>query len=210
MCRCVYAGLYQISWRFTYLCWNIPNIRLRRSSPSAGCRVQGNGRLDRSQDADGATLTIARPGGIGTITTFGVPAHRECAPRGTSPRDTSSSWDASGATELKRSRFNGLDFSSEVGPKSFHQLAHPSDELGSLHRFEQLRGKVVGLKMKDAIPTPTERIDIRGRQECVDPGINQLQIPEALNNDGQARVPIVHEVTAWAGEKFEGGEIRIL
>ena len=24
MCRCVYAGLCQISWRFTYLCWNIP------------------------------------------------------------------------------------------------------------------------------------------------------------------------------------------
>src|SRR5882724_6818721 len=38
------------------------------------------------------------------------------------------------------SRFNGLDFSSEVGPKSFHQLAHPSDEVGSLHRFELLRG----------------------------------------------------------------------
>ena len=87
------------------------------------------------------------------------------------------------------SRFNGLDFSSEVGPKSFHQLAHPSDEVGSLHGFEQLRGKVVGLKMKDAIPTPAERLDIRRRQERVDPGINQLQIPEALNNDGQARVP---------------------
>src|SRR5271157_2053008 len=108
------------------------------------------------------------------------------------------------------SRFSGLDFSSEVGPKSFHQLAHPCDEVGSLHRFEQLRGKVVGLKMKDAIPTPAERLDIRRRQERVDPGINQLQIPEALNDDGQARVPIVHEVTAWAGEKFEGGEIRIL
>ena len=108
------------------------------------------------------------------------------------------------------SRFNGLDFSSEVGPKSFHQLAHPSDEVGSLHGFEQLRGKVVGLKMKDAIPTPAERLDIRRRQERVDPGINQLQIPEALNYDAQARVPIVHEVTAWAGEKFEGGEIRIL
>jgi hypothetical protein len=108
------------------------------------------------------------------------------------------------------SRFNGLDFSSEIGPKSFHQLAHPSDEVGSLHGFEQLRGKVVGLKMKDAIPTPAERLDIRRRQERVDPGINQLQIPEALNYDAQARVPIVHEVTAWAGEKFEGGEIRIL
>ena len=24
MCRCVYAGLCQISWRFTYLFWNIP------------------------------------------------------------------------------------------------------------------------------------------------------------------------------------------
>src|SRR5580692_7704095 len=107
-------------------------------------------------------------------------------------------------------RFNGLDFSSEVGPKSFHQLAHPSDEVGSLHGFEQLRGKVVGLKMKDAIPTPAERLDIRRRQERVDPGINQLQMPEALNYDAQARVPIVHEVTAWAGEKFEGGEIRIL
>ena len=87
------------------------------------------------------------------------------------------------------SRFNGLDFSSEVGPKSFHQLAHPSDEVGSLHGFEQLRGKVVGLKMKDAIPTPAERLDIRRRQERVDPGINQLQIPEALNYDAQARVP---------------------
>src|SRR5271165_359802 len=85
------------------------------------------------------------------------------------------------------SRFNGLDFSSEVGPKSLHQLAHPSDEVGSLHRFEQLRGKVVGLKMKDAIPTPAERLDIRRRQERVDPGINQLQLSEALNNDAQAR-----------------------
>ena len=64
------------------------------------------------------------------------------------------------------SRFNGLDFSSEVGPKSFHQLAHPSDEVGSLHGFEQLRGKVVGLKMKDAIPTPAERLDIRRRQSA--------------------------------------------
>ncbi len=72
------------------------------------------------------------------------------------------------------SRFNGLDFSSEVGPKSFHQLAHPSDEVRSLHGFEQLRGKVVGLKMKDAIPTPAERLDIRRRQERVDPGINQF------------------------------------
>jgi hypothetical protein len=108
------------------------------------------------------------------------------------------------------SGFNGLDFSSEIGPKSFHQLAHPSDEVGSLHGFEQLRGKVVGLKMKDAIPTPAERLDIRRRQERVDPGINQLQILEALNYDAQARLPIVHEVTAWAEEKFEGGEIRIL
>ena len=64
--------------------------------------------------------------------------------------------------------------------------------------------------MKDAIPTAAERLDVRRGQECVDPGINQLQIPEALNNDVQARVPIVHEVTAWAGEKFERGEIRIL
>jgi hypothetical protein len=23
MCPCVYAGLCQISWRFTYLCWNL-------------------------------------------------------------------------------------------------------------------------------------------------------------------------------------------
>src|ERR1700694_3837673 len=105
----------------------------------------------------------------------------------------------------KASRFNGLDFSSEVGPKSFHQLAHPSDEVGSLHGFEQLRGKVVGLKMKDAIPTPAERLEIRRRQERVDPGINQLQIPEALNNDAQARVPIVQVCTAWAGEKVDGG-----
>ena len=51
---------------------------------------------------------------------------------------------------------------------------------------------------------------IRRRQERVDPWINQFQMPEALNYDAQARVPIVHEVTAWAGEKFEGGEIRIL
>jgi hypothetical protein len=48
------------------------------------------------------------------------------------------------------------------------------------------------------------------RPERVNPGINQLQIPEALHNDVQARVLIIHEVTAWAGEKFEGGEIRIL
>jgi len=64
------------------------------------------------------------------------------------------------------------------------------------------------LKMKDAIPTPAERLtfgDARTRR----PGINQFQIPEALNYDAQARVPIVHKVTAWAGEKFEGGEIRI-
>ena len=115
-----------------------------------------------------------------------------------------------GTLNSNASRFNGLDFSSEVGPKSFHQLAHPSDEVGSLHGFEQFRGKVVGLKMKDAIPTPAERLDIRRRQERVDPGINQFQMPEALNYDAQARVPIVHEVTAWAGEKFEGGEIRIL
>ena len=73
----------------------------------------------------------------------------------------------------------------EVGPKSFHQLAHPSDEVGSLHGFERPRGKVVGLKMKDAIPTPAERLDIRRGQERVNPGINQLQIPEALNNDFQ-------------------------
>ena len=108
------------------------------------------------------------------------------------------------------SRFNGLDFSSEVGAKSFHQLAHPSDEVGRLNGFEQRRGKVVGLIMKDAVPTPAERLDIRRRQECVNPGINQPQIPEASRNDVQARVPIVHEVAAWAGEKFEGGEIRIL
>src|ERR1700731_5400410 len=108
------------------------------------------------------------------------------------------------------SRFNGLDFSSEVGAKSFHQLAHPSDEVGRLNGLEQRRGKVVGLIMKDAIPTPAERLDIRRRQECVDPGIIHLQIPEASNNDVQARVPIVHEVAAWAGEKFEGGESRIL
>ena len=48
-------------------------------------------------------------------------------------------------SELSRnsnaSRFNGLDFSSEVGPKSFHQLAHPSDEVGSLHGFDQLGRK---------------------------------------------------------------------
>ena len=120
-------------------------------------------------------------------------------------------WSPGGRSlDSNASRFNGLDFSSEVGPKSFHQLAHPSDEVGSLHGFEQLRGKVVGLKMKDAIPTPAERLDIRRRQERVDPGINQFQMPEALNYDAQARVPIVHEVTAWAGEKFEGGEIRIL
>ena len=55
--------------------------------------------------------------------------------------------------------------------------------------------------MKDAIPTPAERLDILRRQERVDPGINQLQIPEALNNDDQARVPIENEVTAWAPEK---------
>ena len=65
--------------------------------------------------------------------------------------------------------------------------------------------------MKDAVPTPVERHDIRRRQEHVDPGINQLQIPEASNNDVQARVPtVVYEVAAWTGEKFEGGEIWIL
>jgi hypothetical protein len=32
MCRCVYAGLCQISWRFTYLCWNIP--KAGESQPS--------------------------------------------------------------------------------------------------------------------------------------------------------------------------------
>jgi len=64
--------------------------------------------------------------------------------------------------------------------------------------------------MKDAIPTAAERLYIWRRQKWVDPGINQLQIPEALNNDVQAGVPIVHEVTAWAGEKFEGGAVRIL
>jgi len=64
--------------------------------------------------------------------------------------------------------------------------------------------------MKDAVPTPAELLDIRRRQECVNPGINQPQTPEALHNDVQTRLPIVHEVTAWAGEKFEGGEIRIL
>ena len=28
MCRCVYAGLCQTSWRFTYPCWNIPIVLL--------------------------------------------------------------------------------------------------------------------------------------------------------------------------------------
>jgi hypothetical protein len=46
-----------------------------------------------------------------------------------------------------------------------------------LHGFEQLRGKVVGLKMKDAVPTRAERLDIRRRQERVDPRfLNSNQI----------------------------------
>jgi hypothetical protein len=40
----IYAGLCQISWRFTYLCWNIPNIARSRT---------GEGRVE-----EGRTLTM--------------------------------------------------------------------------------------------------------------------------------------------------------
>jgi len=60
-----------------------------------------------------------------------------------------------------------------------------------LHGFEQLLGKVVGLKMKNAIPTAAEHFDIWRPKESVDLGIGQLQMRETLNDDVQARVPLV-------------------
>jgi hypothetical protein len=54
--------------------------------------------------------------------------------------------------------------------------------------------------MKGAIPTPAESIYIGRAEECLNALIVQMQTSKAFHDHVKAPVPIVHEITARAGE----------
>jgi hypothetical protein len=57
--------------------------------------------------------------------------------------------------------------------------------------------------MKGAIPTTAESIYIGRAEKRLDTLIVQLQTSKSFHDDVKASIPIVHEVTARAGEQLE-------
>jgi hypothetical protein len=109
-----------------------------------------------------------------------------------------------------RLRPTQFEFAIEVTTKGRHHLTHPHHEIRFAHSLERSRGKVVGLKMKGGIPTTAESIYIGRAKKCRDTLIVQMQTSKAFYDNVKASIPIVHEVTAGAGEYLECSAIRIL
>jgi hypothetical protein len=91
-------------------------------------------------------------------------------------------------------------FSIEVAAKGGHHLTYPPHEVRCAYNLERSRGKVGGLKMKGAIPTTAESIYIGRAEERLYTLIVQMQTSKPFHNNVKTSIPIVHEITARAGE----------
>jgi len=64
--------------------------------------------------------------------------------------------------------------------------------------------------MKGAIPATAESIYVGRAEECLDTLIVQMQTSKTFHDNVKASIPIVHEITAGAGEYLEYWAIRVL
>ena len=101
---------------------------------------------------------------------------------------------------ISRLRFPQFEFSIEVAAKGGHHLTYPPHEVRCAYNLERSRGKVGGLKMKGAIPTTAESIYIGRAEERLYTLIVQMQTSKPFHNNVKTSIPIVHEITARAGE----------